>query len=173
MGDASEVGLMLDRCDDALVVTFHAPTARNALTRATRVALVDELSRADADPAVRVVVVTGTDPAFTSGVDAKELLGDPEYVAPPIDPATALRRMATPTIAAVNGACVSGGLEIALACSFIIASDRAVFSDTHAKIGISPGWGLTADLPAVVGIARARQLSLTGALIDAETHRRF
>ncbi len=155
--------------DGVLTITLSAVSTRNALTRATRVALVDALAEADADADVRAIILTGDDPAFSSGVNAKELLGDPDYVAPPVDPATRLRGMATPTIAAVNGSCVSGGLEIAIACSFIIASDRATFADTHAKIGISPGWALSADLPAAIGIARARQLSITGLPIPAAT----
>jgi enoyl-CoA hydratase len=155
--------------DGVVTIAFDAPRTRNALTRATRVALVERFDALDADPAVRVVVVTGTDPAFSSGVDAKELLSTPGYVAPPVDPATALRRMTTPVIAAVNGSCVSGGLEIALACSFILASAEARFADTHARIGITPGWGLSVDLPDAVGIRRARQLTLTGQPIDAAT----
>jgi enoyl-CoA hydratase len=161
--------LVVERSGATLVITFSAPASRNALDRATRVALVDELQAADADPAIRAIVLTGADPAFTSGVDAKELLSNPDYLAPPLDPASALRDLRTPTIAAVNGSCVSGGLEIALACSFILASERARFADTHAKIGLTPGWGLSAELPAAVGIARARQLTITGLPIDART----
>jgi Enoyl-CoA hydratase/carnithine racemase len=160
------------RHESMLVVRFAHARSRNALDRATRAALVDVLRDADADPDVRVVILTGTDPAFTSGVDARQLL-EPDYRPLPVDPATALRALDTPTIAAVNGACVSGGLEIALACSFIIASERAAFADTHARLGLTPGWGLSADLPARVGAARARQLSLTGLPLDAETALRW
>jgi enoyl-CoA hydratase len=152
-----------------LTIRFdHAPT-RNALDRETRVALVEALAQADADAEVRAIVLTGTGTSFSSGVDAKQLLGDPAYVAPPIDPPSMLRRIRTPTIAAVNGACVSGGLEIALACSVIIASDAATFADTHAKLGLSPGWGLSVELPAAIGAHRARQLTLTALPIDART----
>lgn len=151
------------------VLTFDAPSRRNALDRATRMELVDRLRLLDEDPGVRVVVLTGTDPAFTSGVDAKELLADPGYAAPPLDPPAALRAMATPTIAAVNGSCVTGGLEIALGCSFVVASDRATFADTHARLGLSPGWGMSVELPAAVGVRRARQLTLTGEPIGAAT----
>lgn len=165
----AELGFRRDRTDRVLTLTLAAPRTRNALNRATRVALVETLQEADADPAIRVVIVTGEDPAFSSGVDAKELFGATDYVPPAIDPPTALRAMLTPTIAAVNGSCVSGGLEIALACSMMVASERAAFADTHAKIGISPGWGLSAELPAAIGVQRARQLTLTGQPIDART----
>ncbi|MCR2793457.1 enoyl-CoA hydratase-related protein [Microbacterium sp. zg.Y625] len=92
-----------------MVVAFDRPAARNALNGRTRIALVDLLARLDADPDVRVVVLTGTDPAFSSGVDVKELLAEGAYDPPPTDPARCLRAMRTPVIAAVNGACVSGG----------------------------------------------------------------
>jgi enoyl-CoA hydratase len=166
---SDEVDFRTERRGPALVLTFAAERTRNALNRTTRVELVEELRRADADDGVRVVILTGMDPAFSSGVDAKELLATPDYVAPAVDPPTALRSSRTPTIAAVNGACVSGGLEIALACSFVIASERATFADTHAKIGLTPGWSLSAELPAAIGVRRARQLTLTGQPIDART----
>jgi enoyl-CoA hydratase len=163
------VGYRLEKREAVAIVTLDVPATRNALDRATRVALVELASELDADVAVRAVVLTGTDPAFTSGVNFKEFLGDPSYVPPAIDPATALRAMSTPVIAAVNGACVSGGLEVALACSFIVASERATFADTHAKLGLIPGWGLSAELPAAIGTARARQLTFTAQPIDAST----
>ena len=155
--------------DAVLMVRFDHPRTRNALDRTTRARLVDVLSEADESREVRVVILTGCDPAFTSGVDAKQLLGDPDYTPLPTDPATALKSMVTPTIAAVNGSCVSGGLEIALACSIIVASERASFADTHARLGLTPGWGLSVELAAAVGAWRARQLALTGLPIDANT----
>jgi enoyl-CoA hydratase len=72
-----------------------------------------------------------------------------------------------PVICAVNGACVSGALEIALSCSFIVASERARFADTHAQLGVIPTWGLTALLPRAIGVRKAREMSLTGTFIDA------
>jgi enoyl-CoA hydratase len=77
--------------------------------------------------------------------------------------------MLTPTIAAVNGACVTGALELMLCCTMAVASDRAIFADTHTKVGLLPGWGMSAHLPAAVGAARAAQLSLTGLPVDAST----
>lgn len=155
--------------DAVLVVRFDHLRTRNALDRSTRARLVEVLREADEAEDIRVVVLTGSDPAFTSGVDAKQLLGEAGYAPLPTDPATAVRSMATPTIAAVNGSCVSGGLEIALACSIIVASERASFADTHARLGLTPGWGLSVELPAAVGAWRARQLALTGLPIDAKT----
>jgi len=74
-----------------------------------------------------------------------------------------------PLIGAVNGAAVTGGLELALACDFLVASDRAAFADTHARVGVMPGWGLTVALPEAVGLRRAREMSATGNFINAPT----
>lgn len=160
--------LEIENSGALLTITFCRPAKRNALTRAMRHRLVDELQRADADPAIRVVILTGSDPAFSGGVDTTELF-TPGYKPAPSNPATAARRMTTPTIAAINGACVTGALEIALACTMTIASERATFADTHAKVGLVPGWGMSVHLPAAIGAARAAQLSLTGLPIDAST----
>jgi enoyl-CoA hydratase/carnithine racemase len=75
--------------------------------------------------------------------------------------------MRTPIIGAINGATFTGGLEIALGCDFLVASQRAVFADTHARVGILPGGGMTARLPQVVGLSMARRLSMTGEVVDA------
>jgi enoyl-CoA hydratase len=70
-------------------------------------------------------------------------------------------------IGAINGPAVTGGLAIALACNILVASDRARFADTHARVGVMPGWGLTARLPAAVGFGFARRVSLSGAFVSA------
>jgi enoyl-CoA hydratase len=78
-----------------------------------------------------------------------------------------VRALSTPVLCAVNGACVSGGLEIALSSTFIVASDRARFADTHARLNVVPTWGLTALLPRAVGLRKAREMSSTGVFVDA------
>jgi enoyl-CoA hydratase len=150
-------------------ITFDRPQVKNALSRAMRSEFCDLLDAADRDPAVRVVIVTGTDPAFCAGVDFNDM--DPDFDPRErrftVNPGRALRAMRTPTICAVNGACVSGGLEIALSCSFVVASERATFADTHARLDVLPAWGLTALLPRAVGVRKAREMSATGEPIDA------
>lgn len=151
------------------VVTIDRPHARNALTRALRDDLQAELRRLDADESVRAIVLTGTDPAFCAGMDIKELEADPASVhsiGPRLGPVVDIR---TPVIGAVNGAALTGGLELALACDWLIASDRAVFGDLHTRLGLSPGWGMTVLLAEAVGSRRARQLIASGLRIDAPT----
>lgn len=152
------------------VLTLNRPEARNALSHDLIRALYKALKAADADESVRAVVLTGTDPAFCAGVDLKEAARDglkyfEEFRSQSC--ITAVREMRTPIIGAVNGSTFTGGLEIALGCDFLVASERAVFADTHARVGILPGGGMTARLPQVVGLAMARRMSMTGEVIDA------
>jgi enoyl-CoA hydratase len=143
------------------VVRFDRPSVRNALTEQMRQDLVALVGESDDDDAVRVVILTGTDPSFCAGVDLKDLATSPP-AGLPTNPAAALRGAKTPWIAAVNGACMTGGLEIALSCDFIVASDNAMFGDNHARYGMTPSWGLTAMLPEAVGVRWAKEISLTG-----------
>jgi enoyl-CoA hydratase len=134
------------------------------MTLAMRERIAELFETAGTDEAVDVVVITGADPSFSAGADIKEIrAGLPKR----LDPTAAVRACPKPTIAAVNGVCVTGALEVVLACDLIMASDRAQFGDTHAKAGLMPGWGMSVALPAAVGRRKAVELSLTGALIDA------
>jgi enoyl-CoA hydratase len=153
-------------------VTLNRPDARNALSRALRRAIYTTLRDLDARDDLAAIILTGADPAFCAGVDLKELasgvpLGDGAA-------AEAISQgpfpdMQTPVIGAINGVAITGGFELALACDFLIASDRARFADTHARVGIMPGWGLTVLLPEAIGYRRAKELSTTGNFLDAAT----
>jgi enoyl-CoA hydratase len=151
------------------VIVLNNPAKRNALSVAMRRSLAEELAKASSDEAVRVIVLTGAGGAFCSGLDTSEPRDPDRPIAVRPHPGEAALAVTKPLIAAVDGVCITGGLELALSCSFIIASDRARFADTHAKAGIFPGWGLSALLPRAVGVRRARQLSLSGSFIDAAT----
>jgi enoyl-CoA hydratase len=155
--------------DGIRILTINRPEAKNALHGPLRSELCAAIADADRDDDVRVVVLTAVDPVFSAGVDYKELERGPGETGSPLDPtrASALRALCKPAICAVNGACVSGALEIALSCSFIVASERARFADTHALLGVLPTWGLTALLPRAVGVRKARQMSITGEFVDA------
>jgi enoyl-CoA hydratase len=160
--------LLLEVSDGVEVLTLNRPAVRNAMDSALRLLLVETLATADRDPDVSVVVITGTDPAFSAGVDLKERLERGALgVAERVNPGQAVRAMRKPVICAVNGACATGALEIALSASFIIASERARFADTHARVGLLPRWGMSALLPRAVGIRKAREMTATGNFVDA------
>jgi enoyl-CoA hydratase len=152
------------------VLTMNRPDSRNALSRTLIRSLYAALKESDADESVRAVVLTGADPAFCAGLDLKEAARDgmdyfKEFQTNSCIAAVA--EMRTPILGAINGATFTGGLEIALGCDFLVASERAVFADTHARVGILPGGGMTARLPQVVGAAMARRMSMTGEVVDA------
>jgi enoyl-CoA hydratase len=157
--------------DGVAVVTMNRPEARNALNRELRAAVPATLAELDADDGVRVLVLTGADPAFCAGLDLKELSSGGMSAAPDAAAAFSLPfgSLTKPLIGAVNGAAITGGFELALGCDLLIASERARFADTHARVGVMPGWGLTVLLPQAIGIRRARQLSFTGNVLDAAT----
>jgi enoyl-CoA hydratase len=167
-------GILLTGVRDGMAtVTLNRPGARNALDSALRSELYDTMAELDADDSVRVVILTGTDPAFCAGLDLKELASDPESLDGDASSGIDLRRpippMSTPVVGAVNGVAITGGFELALACDFLIASERARFADTHARVGIMPAWGLTVHLAEAVGVRRAKELSATGNFLDAAT----
>lgn len=156
------------------VVALNRPEARNALSLALQSALAAALRAAAAAEAVACVVLTGADPAFCAGLDLKELgQGEaPGTLASDDSPFAALAQMRKPMIGAINGACATGGLELALACDFLVASERARFGDTHARVGFTPAGGMSVLLPQAVGLRKAREMSFTGDFIDAaEAHR--
>lgn len=165
--------LKVELTDGYAVVTLDRPTARNALDAELRRTLYDAMRGLDGDDDVHAIVLTGADPAFCAGLDLKELAERPDSLAGGFGDSADLRRpfpeMATPVIGAVNGVAITGGFELALACDFLVASEHARFADTHARVGIMPGWGLTVLLPQAVGVRRARELSSTGNFLDAQT----
>jgi enoyl-CoA hydratase len=166
---------LLEVAERTATVILNRPQARNALSSE----LIRELRRAvgaaEADDGVDAIILTGADPAFCAGLDLKELGSGGELLrsdatgesAPagrgPLPPTT------KPLIGAVNGVAVTGGFEVALGCDFLVASERARFADTHARVGLQPGWGLSVLLPQAVGVRRAREMSATGNFIDAAT----
>lgn len=152
-------------------ITLNRPDRRNALSRELLGALSKALSGLSKSPDLRVLILTGADPAFCAGVDLDDLGRDPTAYG--VQDLAALRAFEVPVIGAINGATVTGGLEVALACDFRIASERARFADTHALVGGMPAWGLTARLPQAVGQGWARQLSFTGEFLDAATAQRI
>ena len=156
------------------VLTLNRPQAMNSLSRQLMAELADAVEALEADPAVRVLVLTGAGRAFCAGLDLKELgsgqgtLGQGESGVAAKDPVAALERFSGPVIGAINGAAVTGGFELALACDVLLASPAARFADTHARIGIAPAWGLSQKLSRAIGPYRAREVSFTGQWVGAE-----
>jgi enoyl-CoA hydratase len=168
--------LLLDVTDRVATVTLNRPESRNALSGELRRAIHRTLRDLDADEGVDVVILTGADPAFCAGLDLKELAAgsgasNDALVADERAPQDRgpFPRMSKPVIGAINGPAITGGFELALHCDLLVASERAAFADTHARVGIMPGWGLTVLLPQAVGVRRARELSATGNFLDAPT----
>lgn len=160
--------VVLDRGPARLLV-FNRAEKRNAMNMAMRRAYAAELARADVDPAIHCVIVTGAHGFFTAGVDIKERPPTPAMAMVRPHPVEASRAASKPVIAMIDGPCITGGLELALSCSFVIGSDRSSYADTHLKIGILPGWGGTSLVASAIGARRAAQMQLTGERISAET----
>jgi len=170
----SEV-VLTDVAHRVATITLNRPEARNALSSALLRDLRAAVRAAHDDDEVDVLILTGADPAFCAGLDLKELGGGNATLASsnpkadtPINQRGPLPPGPKPVIGAVNGAAITGGFELALACDFLVASDRARFADTHARVGIQPWWGLTVLLPQAIGLRRAREMSATGNFIDAQ-----
>lgn len=167
--------LRIDKNEGVALVTLDRPEAMNALSRALRGALHEAIEALAADPEVSVLVLTGAGRAFTAGLDLKELGSDPKGLGAANaatareNPVLAILSCPKPIIGAINGVAITGGFEVALACDVLIASTAARFADTHARVGIMPGWGLSQRLPRLIGPYRAKELSLTGNFLDAQT----
>jgi enoyl-CoA hydratase len=166
--------LLSSRADGVLTLTLNRPSAMNALSRELRGALIAAFEALRNDAETGVVILTGAGRAFSAGLDLKELGGETSSTAEITetiatgDLIDTMSRCDRPIIGAVNGVAVTGGFELALACDILIASTEARFADTHARVGIMPGWGLSQKLSRMIGIGRAKELSLTGNYLSAE-----
>ncbi|MGC1513383.1 MAG: enoyl-CoA hydratase [Acidimicrobiales bacterium] len=161
--------LLIDVADSVAIITLNRPQARNALSGELLGALPKAITDCESRDDVTVMILTGTDPAFCAGLDLKELGSGGGGSLLPGPRQGPLPARLKPLIGAVNGPAITGGFELALACDFLVASDRARFADTHARVGVQPLWGLTVLLPQAIGVRRAREMSATGNFIDAET----
>ncbi len=158
------------------IVTLNRPGALNALSRELRRQIVVTFAGLAEDETVRAVVLTGAGRAFTAGVDLKEA-GETGFAlgadGGDIDLGKGLAAFPWPIIGAINGFAITGGFELALMCDVLLASEKAKFADTHARVGIMPGWGLSQKLSRLIGISRAKELSFTGNFLDADMAERW
>ncbi|RPI11675.1 MAG: enoyl-CoA hydratase [Actinobacteria bacterium] len=168
--------VLLEVTERIATVTLNRPEARNALSSEVLRLLPQLMREADTREDVDVVILTGADPAFCAGLDLKELgssagnlrpAGNADREAPPPTARGPFPDMEKPVIGAINGPAITGGFEIALNCDFLVASERARFGDTHTRVGVMPGWGLTVLLQQAIGVRRAKEMSVTGNFLDA------
>ncbi|MFE0592698.1 enoyl-CoA hydratase/isomerase family protein [Micromonospora echinospora] len=171
----SDAGLTVEVAGPVATVVISNPTRRNAMTPDMWRQLPPLLDRLEADPAVRVLVLTGAGETFCAGAD----LGDVDEVLAAGDQSVAvvaeerLAAFAKPTVAAVRGACVGGGCQLAVACDLRIAAADARFGVPPARLGVVYQTPATRRLAALVGPATAKYLIFTGELVDAERAARF
>lgn len=168
--------LLVEKEDQIATLTLNRPRSMNALSMELRVAIADAFRALTDDPSVGVVILTGAGRAFCAGLDLKELAGESDMLEELARERKAASNLTTPfkafdrpVIGAVNGVAVTGGFELALGCDILIASTEARFADTHARVGILPGSELSQKLSRLIGIYRAKEVSLTGNFIDAQT----
>lgn len=167
----TEKPVLVERPDAALaIVRLNRPDAANALSAGLRRALVETFDRLAHDGDLRVVILTGAGRAFCAGLDLRELGASKAGLAleETCDPVAAVRAFPGIVIGAINGGAFTGGLELALACDFLIAGRSARFADTHARVGVLPGWQLSQRLSRTIGIQRAKQMAFSGIPMDAE-----
>ncbi len=172
MSILTEMPVLAERRGGALWLRLNRPRARNAMNPELIAALHEGLDRAESDPEVRCVVIAGAGPAFCAGADLDHVRsldadGRHAYLVADGEAFNRIEAFPKPVIAAVHGAVIAGGLELALCADFIVAADTAVFGDGHANYGLIPAGGGSVRLPRRVGAARARYMMFTGEIIPA------
>lgn len=167
--------LRIERDGGVATLILNRPEARNALSAPLRAALGDALRALAADESIGVAILTGEGVAFCAGNDLKEqgsgergqnvaeTGGDMDTGLIP-----AIEAFPKPLIAAVNGFAVTAGFELVLACDIIVASETATFADSHVRVGVLPGWGLSQRLPRLIGFYRASEIAYTGRFVTAQ-----
>ncbi|MWA00948.1 enoyl-CoA hydratase [Actinomadura sp. LD22] len=159
--------LLTEAAGGVMTLTLNRPEARNALSPELVTALDAALTRFEKDDGIRAAVITGRGPAFCAGLDLKVFAAAGADRRSVGDLLRRFGRLAKPVVGAVNGPAVAGGLELALGCDFLIGGPRAMFADTHVRIGAFPGGGMTARLERAVGVRTAKAMSLAGLRLDA------
>lgn len=163
--------MLVERSDQGWAqITFNRPEKRNTLSIAVRQQIHALVHALEKDPDIHVLILTGAGKVFTAGLDLDEwsATDEPAAAAFTHDVVASLRQFTGPIIAAVQGAAITGGVEIVLACDVIVASTQAKFADTHVHVGLLPGWGGSVRMVERVGLQRAKELALTGQFFSAQ-----
>lgn len=154
-------------------VTLNRPEALNALSTGMKNAIITCFQALKEDDETDVIILTGAGRAFTAGLDLKEL-GQTGFTKRTIDDLQdVVTGVGKPLIGAINGFAITGGFELALMCDILIGTPETRFADTHVRMGVVPGWGLSQRLATLIGRSRAMEMSLTGNYVDAETAERW
>jgi enoyl-CoA hydratase len=176
MSDVLEV----ERDAGIATLTMNRPDQRNALNAELRRTLRDTFRALAQDPSIRAVILTGAGRGFCAGLDLKEMGergpgagGEGEGGGLSHGLVETIEAYPHPVIGAINGVAVTGGFELALACDVLIGCPETRFADTHARVGILPGWGLSQKLARVMGPSRAKLVSFTGNYISADEAERW
>ena len=171
MAAARYEAILVERSSEGhATLVLNRPDKLNTLSIVMRREIAAAIDALEADPAIRVLILTGAGRAFTAGLDLDEWAA-PGVVAANAyvdDVVEALLRFSGPVIGAINGLAITGGVEIALACDVLIASSDARFADTHVQVGLLPSWGGSVRMARRIGLHRAKELALTGRFLDAE-----
>lgn len=151
-------------------ISLHRPEKLNALSIALRKELHATVQALELDPDIHVLILTGVGKMFTAGLDLDEWNVPNDIAASAFthDAVASLGQFTGPIIAAVQGTAITGGVEIVLACDFIVASTQAKFADTHVHVGLLPGWGGSVRMIERVGLQRAKELAFTGRFFSAQ-----
>ncbi|OIW00149.1 hypothetical protein TanjilG_29139 [Lupinus angustifolius] len=157
------------------IVTINRPDSLNSLTKAMIADLAHAFKTLDRDESVRVIILTGSGRSFCSGVDltAAEDVFKGDVKDAETDTVVQMERCRKPIIGAIRGFAVTAGFEIALACDILVAAKGARFLDTHTRFGIFPSWGLSQKLSRIIGVNKAREVSLTATPLTAEVAERL
>ncbi|WP_159819295.1 enoyl-CoA hydratase [Colwellia sp. 20A7] len=161
--------VLTEQIGKVALITLNRPGRLNAISEGMTSALINAIKTADAAKDVNVIVLTGAGRAFCAGVDLKDIADNDSNIVEEREMMETFEQCKKPIIGAINGAAMTGGLELALYCDFLYAADSAIFGDTHAKVGLMPTWGMSQKLPRIIGINRTREMSLSGDIIDAST----
>ena len=170
----SDAVLLVEKDEGIVTLTLNRPHVMNAFSFELRTTVTKTFEDLKRDSEIRVVIITGAGRAFSAGMDLKELSSpDASFYDGEAGP-VGLKMIRTidafdrPIIGAINGPAITGGFELALACDIRIASTEARFADTHSRVGLLPGWGMSQKLQRIIGPGRAKEMSFTGNFISAE-----
>jgi enoyl-CoA hydratase len=162
--------ILTDTSESVTTVTLNRPESLNALNADLKRAIARTFIELRHHEDTRVIILTGAGRAFCAGLDLKELgQHGMNHGGPAPDLHAAITEVGKPIIGAINGFAITGGFEIALMCDILIASANARFADTHVRMGVVPGWGLSQRLSKLIGSSRAKEMSFTGNYVDAGT----